>query len=94
MKCGRIGCNNRGKYQPVILIRASIIPASGKDILAQIKMPFTVCSTHRFSTTTAEILGAVPTSKMQKIMEESRQRTGAAPNPDRMEVVWVRILGR
>jgi hypothetical protein len=49
---------------------------------------------YRLGTSQAEILAAVPKARMDKVITEARQRTGAAPNPDRTDIHWVRILGR
>lgn len=94
MKCGRIGCNNAGVYQPLIRIKASVAPAYGSDILAVIRLPFTVCLGCRLKTADSEIIAAIPRDKMDSALIEAKARTGASPNPDRTQVHWVRIVGR
>lgn len=93
MKCGRISCNKNGRYQPLIRIKAAVMPADGKDVLAMIRLPFVVCLTCRISTSVAEIIAAVPKARMDQILVDAKVRTGASPNPDRTDVFWVRITG-
>jgi hypothetical protein len=94
VKCARIGCIAKGVYQPMIRIKASIILSDGKETLATIRLPMTVCLRHRLESCQADILALVPPPRMQVIIEESRKKTGMAPNPDRTDVVWVRITGK
>ena len=94
MKCGRIGCIGQGVHQPLIRIRAAVAPANGSDVLAMIRLPFTVCTACRLKTTRAEILEAVPKGKMEAVVNEAKKRTGASYNPDRTEVHWIRIVGK
>ena len=94
MKCARHGCNNEGVYQPLIRLRPGIIPANGKDVLATIRPPMTVCLKDKLNTSQAEIIALVPHWKMKALQDEAYRRTGSLVNPDRTHVVWVRILGR
>lgn len=92
-KCARTGCLNAGTLQPLIRIRASVLPAYGSDILAVIRLPFTACPKCRAQTSASEIIGMIPKDKMQAAIREAYKRTGSSPNPDRTDVHWVRILG-
>ena len=74
MKCGRIGCNDYGKYQPIIRIKASILPADGKDILAVVRVPMTLCLRHKLDATQAEIIDTVPRVKMLRIFKEAKDK--------------------
>lgn len=94
MKCGRITCKAEGVYQPLIRIRASILPANGKDVLATIRPQMCLCMRHRLEAADAEIIAIIPAPKMLEVIAEARRRTGAAPNPDRTMVHWVKIQGR
>lgn len=93
MKCGHKGCPASGGYQPLIRIKAAVIPADGKDVIAIVRLPWTVCKFHRFNSTPADVIGAIPAERMMKIRGEAYRRSGARPNPDRTDVLWVRITG-
>jgi hypothetical protein len=93
MKCGRIGCIGKGKYQPLIRIRAGVVPASGNDVLAVIRLPFAVCLSCRLRTSVADVISVVSRDKMEQILRDAKEKTGSSPNPDRTDVHWIRILG-
>ena len=94
MKCGRLSCIGTGIYQPLIRIKASVLPASGNDVLSVIRLPFMLCLKCKLQATTAEILACVPKSKMAEVMRLAKEKTGSSPNPDRTDVHWIRITGR
>lgn len=94
MKCARIRCLADGLYQPMIRFKASIIPASGKEVLAMIRPKMVLCLRHKLDAKDSEILSSIPRPKLLEAMDQVKAKSGVSANPDRTDVIWIRILGR
>lgn len=78
----------------MVRFKASIVLPGRKEVLALVRIPMVLCQIHRDEATTASILDIIPAKDMATVAEQAKRRTGMSVNPDRVDVIWVRITGQ